>query len=66
MTDLRTLADGAAAAWADAPEEFRPLLRDCADALAAAAEEIDRLKKGIGDMGLPLDSIVCGDNVAVI
>ena len=44
MIDLRTLADGAAAAWADAPEEFKPLLRDCADALVQAAEELDGLR----------------------
>lgn len=42
--DLRTLADGAAAAWQDAPEFLRPILRDCADALIEAADFIDQLK----------------------
>jgi len=40
--DLRTLADGAADAWDSAPESHKPILRDCADALIEAADELDR------------------------
>lgn len=43
--DLRTLADGAANAWDDAPEFLKPILRDCSDALTEAANEIDRLTR---------------------
>lgn len=39
--DLRTVAEGAAAAWDDAPEFLKPILRDCSDALLQAAEETD-------------------------
>ena len=42
--DLRTLADGAADAWDDAPEAFKPILRDCSDALIEAADGLDRLR----------------------
>ena len=42
--DLRILAEGADAAWEDAPEEFKTILRDCSDAMTEAADEIERLR----------------------
>ena len=45
--DLRILAEGAAAAWEDAPNEFNPLLRDCSEAMIEAADEIERLRADI-------------------
>jgi hypothetical protein len=43
--DLRALADGAAAAWDDAPKSHQPILRDCSDALTEAADDIERLQE---------------------
>ena len=43
--NLRTVADGASDAWDTAPESHKPILRDCADALTQAADEIERLPK---------------------
>ena len=43
--NLRTVADGAADAWDTAPESHKKILRDCADSLMQAADEIERLPK---------------------
>ncbi|HUU97711.1 MAG TPA: hypothetical protein VM487_18405 [Phycisphaerae bacterium] len=46
LTDYcRTLADGAAAAWEDAPEQFRPLLKEASDTLTQAAYRIEDLER---------------------
>lgn len=42
--DLRTVADGAADAWDTAPESHKKILRDCADALTQAADNIELLQ----------------------
>lgn len=42
--NLRTVSEGACDAWDTAPESHKPILRDCSDALLAAADEIERLR----------------------
>ena len=43
LIDLRTLAEAAGDAWEDAPEFLKPVLKECADRLLTAADEIERM-----------------------